>query len=141
MLGLRKQEKDKEREIQVVDKGAENTPGEPTREEPQVSLLPDVDIYEKDDVIYLLADMPGVKKEDLEITLEKNVLHIEGRSSYTRPEGFGCAYSEFRAGRYRRSFALNDEIDRDKIDAQLKDGVLQLTLRRLVPSKTKIEVR
>lgn len=132
-------EKEQQKEVQGQDKTAEIT--EPTRQEREVRLVPEVDIYEKDDVIYLIADMPGVKKDGLEITLEKNVLTIEGRSSYTRPEGYGCVYSEFRDGVYRRSFTLNDEIDRDKIEAHLKDGVLQLTLKRSVPSKTKIEVR
>ncbi len=134
----RNKEKENETVRETRDEAVEQS--EPIRNEELSRLTPNVDIYEKDDVIYLAVDMPGVDKGAVELTLEKNVLTIEGRSSYSRPEGYGCSYAEFRPGVYRRSFTLNQEIDRENIEANLKDGVLTVVLKRLLPSKTKIEV-
>lgn len=89
--------------------------------------LPRVDIYEQDDHTVLLADMPGVDEDAIDITLEKNILTIRGYVD--RPmEGYGLAYGEYGLGDYERTFALSDEVDRNKIQASIRDGVLRLML-------------
>ena len=104
--------------------------------------IPRVDIYETGDAIVLLADMPGVSDEDVDITLEKNVLSITGYVQATEREGYGLAYSEYSEGDYERTFALSDAVDRARIEATMKDGVLKLTLPKAEEVKTrKIAVR
>ena len=98
---------------------------------------PKVDIYETEDVIILLADMPGVSEEDVDITLEKNILTVSGYLSDAGHEGYGLAYREYGEGDYERTFALSDEVDRNKIEASMKDGVLKLTLPKAEEMKTR----
>lgn len=105
-------------------------------------FIPNVDIYEQDDTVYLLADMPGVDEELVDITLEKNILTIHGYVEDAEMEGYGLAYGEYRVGDYERTFALSDEVDRNKIEATVKDGVLKLTLPKAEEAKArKISVR
>lgn len=89
--------------------------------------LPRVDIYEQDDHTILLADMPGADENSIDITLEKNILTIRGYVDEPM-EGYGLAYGEYGLGDYERTFALSDEVDRNKIQASMKDGVLRLVL-------------
>lgn len=89
---------------------------------------PHADIYETGDEFVVVADMPGVVEDSVEITLEKNVLTFKGRAETLEREGFKLAYSECRDGDYERSFTLSDGIDRDGIEATVKDGILRLTL-------------
>lgn len=104
--------------------------------------IPRVDIYETGDAVILLADMPGVSEEDVDITLEKNVLSITGYVQATEREGYSLAYSEYSEGDYERTFALSDEVDRNRIEATMKDGVLKLVLPKAEEVKTrKIAVR
>lgn len=104
--------------------------------------IPRVDIYETGDAVVLLADMPGVSEEDVDITLEKNVLSITGFVQATEREGYSLAYSEYSEGDYERTFALSDEVDRNRIEATMKYGVLKLTLPKSEEVKTrKIAVR
>lgn len=88
---------------------------------------PRVDIYEQDDHTVLLADMPGVDENNIDITLEKNILTIRGYVDEPMA-GYSLAYSEYGVGDYERTFALSDEVDRNKIQASMKDGVLRLVL-------------
>lgn len=105
-------------------------------------FVPKVDIYETDDKVILLADMPGVAEDSIDITLEKNILTINGYLEETGLEGHSLAYREYREGDYERTFALSDEVDRGKIEATLKNGVLKLTLPKAEEAKTrKITVR
>lgn len=104
-------------------------------------FIPKVDIYEEGDTVYLLADMPGVDQESIDITLEKNILTITGFVD-DEMEDYGLAYSEYRVGDYERTFALSDEVDRSKIEATVSDGVLKLTLPKAEEAKArKIAVR
>jgi HSP20 family molecular chaperone IbpA len=106
------------------------------------TYVPRVDIYETAEGVVLLADMPGVDENSLDITLEKNILTIEGRVSVERPQGYDLAYAEYGVGDYHRTFALSDEVDRNKIEASLKNGVLRLTLPKAEAARTrKIQVR
>ncbi len=103
---------------------------------------PRVDIYEVDNSVFMTADMPGVADEGVEITIEKNLLTIRGDVETSLPEGYELNYREYRVGDYERSFSLSDEIDRDQIEATMKNGVLRLTLPKNEEAKArKIEVR
>lgn len=105
------------------------------------TFFPRIDIYSTGDEIVLVADMPGVDENNVDITLEKNLLTIHGRVVNQAPEGYKSVYSEYRIGDYERTFSLPNEIDRDNIEAVLANGVLRLTLTKSETAKArKIEV-
>lgn len=120
---------------------AENTNLEPVKEEmeltegaertrPRRVFVPRATIYEAGDEITILVDMPGVKPENVDITMEKNELKIGGMVSFETPEGYSLVYREYSVGDYERSFVLPRDIDRENVKASLKDGVLTITLSR-----------
>ena len=92
------------------------------------AMTPRVDVLEDDSGITLVADMPGVSKESLEIKVENDALSIEGAISAATPQALEATYAEVRIPRYRRSFTLSRELDAGHIEAQLKDGVLKLRI-------------
>jgi HSP20 family protein len=94
------------------------------------TLTPAVDIYEDRQGITLLADLPGVAKEQLEVRVQDGNLHIEAQASVPTPAGLRVQYSEIREPRYARVFALSPDFDASRIDANLQDGVLKLTIPR-----------
>ena len=94
-----------------------------------------VDVVEDDSGITLLADMPGVSKESLEIKVENDALSIEGTVSAATPQALEATYAEIRVPRYRRSFTLSRELDAGRIEAQLKDGVLKLRIPKQEQAK------
>ena len=105
-------------------------------------FMPRADVYETKDTVELFADLPGVDEKSLDITLEKNVLSIRGVVTPTVPQGYTAAYAEYDEGDYHRSFTLADEIDRNGIQASIKNGVLQVTLNKAGPALArKIEVK
>lgn len=103
--------------------------------------LPPTDIYETEDAVTVIADMPGVTRDAVNIELEQNVLTIHGNSRDHRPEDYSPAYQEYGIGDFERTFRLSDEIDRENIEAKLTHGVLTLTLPKAKPSRKKIEVK
>jgi HSP20 family protein len=104
--------------------------------------LPRTDIYETADGLVLVMDVPGADERSVEITLEKNVLTIHAYPAFVRPENHSLAYAEYGEGDYQRSFALSEEIDREKIEADVKHGVLTLHLAKASASQPhKIAVR
>lgn len=111
------------------------TDAERTRD--RLAFVPRADIYETDDAVFVVADMPGVDESSLDITLENNVLTINGYVEPLPPEGYTLIYAEYREGDYVRSFRLSDEIDRASIEATLKDGVLRLTLPKGKEARTR----
>jgi len=100
-------------------------------------LTPAVDIYENNDRIVVTADMPGVDESSIDITLEQDVLTLEGRMPDEERPGFTLAFSELMNGDYRRVFTLATEVERDKISADVKDGVLTLILPKAEPAKAR----
>jgi HSP20 family molecular chaperone IbpA len=90
--------------------------------------VPYADIYETDEALTVLMEMPGVGREGVNIALENDVLRVEGRIDFGKYAGMEPVYTEFNVGHYTRSFALSGKIDRERIGAQLEDGVLVLTL-------------
>lgn len=104
-----------------------STEGEAKPMQRQEVFLPATDIYERDDAIVLIADMPGVAESDVDIHLENHVLTIKGATSRADQAG-DVLYSEFLPGRYERAFTLSDDIDSEAIKARLKHGVLTVEL-------------
>jgi HSP20 family molecular chaperone IbpA len=101
------------------------------------TFVPRVDIYENKDSLFLLADMPGVDEKTVDIELEKNVLTITGRVENGQVKDAALMYSEYEIGDYERVFTLSDQIDRDKIVATVKNGVLKLELPKAEEVKPK----
>ena len=114
------------KELQAKAKQEVATPAEQTR--PGLVFTPEVDIFETEKEITLLADMPGVAADDVTIDLKEGVLNLSGEvKPWEGPEETDVLV-EFEIGKYYRQFTLSDAIDQDKIDARLEDGVLRLTL-------------
>lgn len=134
--------KEKELQVQEAEKQEVETVNGAERTRARKAYVPRVDIYETDEAIFAVADMPGVNDKTIEITLEKNVLTIDG---YVEPESsdkYDLAYAEYEVGDYHRSFKLSNEIDRDKIEATVKNGVLHLSLPKIGEAKArKISVK
>lgn len=106
------------------------------------ALRPNVDIFETSDDITLHADMPGVSRERLEIRVEGTSLFIEGRIDIDPQEQLAPVYADVRTRTYRRSFVLGNELEADKIQANLKDGLLTLRIpKRAEVRPRRIEVK
>ena len=88
------------------------------------------DIYETDDALTVVMEMPGVEKKDVEVNVENDVLRVEGRVDFTKYEGLEPLYTEYNVGHFARSFTLSNRIDQQQIAAQLEDGLLTLTLKK-----------
>ena len=102
-----------------------------------MAFTPAVDIFERGDTTVIVADMPGVAPDDVDVTLESQVLTLRGKVTPYAPEGYRALSSEYRVGDYIRVFTLSDEIDQDKINAAFKNGVLRLELPRSPETKPK----
>lgn len=99
------------------------------------ALVPPVDVVENEAGITLRADLPGVSKESLSIRVEGETLTIEGRVSLGEATELRPVYAEVRTAHYRRSFVLSRDLDVDKIDAAMKNGVLTLTVPKVEQAK------
>jgi len=100
------------------------------------------DVYETEESIVVVADMPGVDDKSVSITLEKNVLTLAGKVEADAPEGYRLALSEYDTGNYERRFALSQSVDREGIEASVKEGILTLTLPKAKEAMPrKIEVK
>lgn len=106
---------------------------EQTRPGPMYS--PAVDIFETDVAITVLADMPGVKPDQLDIDLRDSVLTLKGRVTSPAAAGESDVLREYDAGTFFRQFTLSETIDQAKIDAHLSDGVLRLELPKVERAK------
>ena len=119
----------------ATTEGAQRMPTRPV-------FLPPADIYETNDAIVVMAEMPGVGPDGVDITLERRVLTIRGRSGASKHSGYQRVYNEYADGDYERVFTLSESIDRDKIEATLRDGVLHLVLPKAEPARVrKIELK
>jgi HSP20 family molecular chaperone IbpA len=111
-----------------------------TREEGRF-LTPPVDIFETDAGLEVLVDMPGVSRDDVRLGVEDGILTIEGAPSWSASGD--SVYEEFQLGRYHRRFRLTDAVDTDRIGAELKHGVLRISLpksARMRPRKIDVRV-
>jgi HSP20 family molecular chaperone IbpA len=116
-------------EIQARKKAEVQSPAEQTR--PGLLFTPAVDIFETEKDISLLADMPGVKADDLSIDLKDNTLTILGKVESPKKSDEVDIVMEYRTGNFFRQFTLSEMIDQGKIEANLKDGVLRLVLPKV----------
>lgn len=102
---------------------------------PARAYVPVADIFETDAALVLALEMPGVSRESVNVELEGGVLTIEGRIDFAKYEGLSPVYTEYNVGNYARSFELSSDIDQDRISAELKDGVVMLTLPKAEKAK------
>ncbi len=121
----------------MTDKNSlEVTPSENVqRKETRRLFSPRTDILENNDKYLVIADIPGADQDSVSITLEKNVLVIDAKTTNQYPEGYTLVLSEYGLGDYSRRFVLTDQIDRNHIEANVKHGVLRLVLPKAGPAK------
>jgi HSP20 family protein len=120
-------------EIQTVEKDELSRESEQTR--PGAVYTPAVDIFEDADAITVLADMPGVRADDLKIDLREGVLTMTGEATPPEAETEEDAFREYTAGQFYRRFTVSDRIDQNKIEARVADGVLRLVLPKAEATK------
>jgi len=95
---------------------------------PSRSFLPVTDIFEADQALTVVLEIPGVMKENVDVDVENDILTIEGRIDYSKYEGLSPVYTEYNIGHYVRSFQISSKIEQGEISAELKDGVMTLVL-------------
>jgi len=128
-----------ERELKIQEKKAAQPGDENTKNE--AYFAPHVDIYETDREVAVIADMPGVTVEDVDLSLEDNILTIQGHRTLQKQSG-RILLEEYESGHYLRRFTVAETIDQEKIEASLADGVLTVHLPKAVPTQPrKIEVK
>jgi HSP20 family molecular chaperone IbpA len=121
-------------ELQVQEKRELQKKDEPTI--PARTFVPTTDIYESDQALTLVMEMPGVDKGNTDISVENDVLTVAGRVDFSKYEKLQPVYTEYNVGHYRRSFDLSpSRVDQEKIRADMKDGVLTLTLPKAEQAK------
>jgi HSP20 family molecular chaperone IbpA len=98
-------------------------------------FVPMADIFETDQALSVILEMPGVEKNGVEVRVENDVLTIEGRLDFSKYEGLHPLYTEYNVGNYARSFQLSSKIQQDGISAELKDGVMTLVLPKAEKAK------
>jgi HSP20 family molecular chaperone IbpA len=120
-------------ELQVQEKREVEKKQESTV--PARSFTPTADIFEAAHALTVVLEMPGVDKSNVDINVEAGVLTIDGRLDFSKYEGMQPVYTEYMIGHYRRSFSLSNKIDQSKIGAEMKDGVLTITLPKVEEAK------
>ena len=98
-------------------------------------FVPAADIYEADNDLTVILEMPGVEKNNVDIRVEDGVLSVEGRLDLAKYQGLQPLYTEYNIGHYARTFRLSSKIDQNKIAAEMKDGVLALKLPKVEEAK------
>jgi HSP20 family protein len=116
-------------ELQVQQKRELETKEETTI--PTRTYVPTADIFETGDALYVILEMPGVEKTNVDVTVEDGVLKVEGRLDFSNYKNLAPLYTEYNVGHYARSFRLSSQIDQNEIGAELSDGVLTLTLPKV----------
>ena len=120
-------------ELQVQEKREVEKKQESTA--PSRLFMPTADIFEAEHALTVVLEMPGVEKNSVDINVEAGVLTIVGRLDFSKYEGMQPIYTEYNVGHYRRSFELSNKIDQSKIGAEMKDGVLTITLPKVEEAK------
>jgi HSP20 family molecular chaperone IbpA len=120
-------------ELQVQEKRELEKKQEPTV--PARFYVPTADIFEAEHALTVVLEMPGVDKDKVDISVESDVLTVDGRLDFSKYEGMQPVYTEYNVGHYRRSFSLSNKIDQSKIAAEMKDGVLTVTLPKAEEAK------
>jgi HSP20 family protein len=109
---------------------------------PVREFLPTADIYETEDELSVIMEMPGVEKGNVEVRVEDGLLTVAGRLDLSKYGGLLPLYTEYNIGHYGRSFRLSNKINQNKIAAEMKDGVLTLKLPKVEEAKPRsIQIR
>ena len=98
-------------------------------------FMPVTDIFETEHALTLVAEMPGVDKDKVDVSVEDGVLTVQGQLDFSKYEGLRPVYTEYNIGHYRRVFTLSNRIDQNSISAEMKDGVLTLVLPKAEEAK------
>ena len=93
--------------------------------------VPTTDIFETEDALTVVMEIPGVEKEAVQVDIENDVLRVEARIDYSKYEGLEPLYTEYNVGHFARSFTLSNKIDQQQISAKLEDGILTLILKKV----------
>jgi len=120
-------------ELQVQKKREQEAKEETTM--PARVFLPSADIYETPDTLTVILEMPGVEKSNVDVRVQDDVLSVIGRLDLSKYQGLQPLYIEYNVGHYSRSFHLSSKVDQSRIAAELKDGVLSLTLPKVEEAK------
>jgi HSP20 family molecular chaperone IbpA len=102
---------------------------------PARTYLPVTDIFETEQALTVVMEMPGVDKQNVEVMVENDVLSVAGRIDFSKYEGLQPVYTEYNVGHYARSFQLSNTIDQSRISADLRDGVITLMLPKAEEAK------
>ena len=108
----------------MTTRDRDTTVAQARRNEEEPALVPPVDIFEDARGITVQAEMPGVSKDRLNVQADRNGLLLEGEAAIDMPAGMEALHAEVRVTKYRRSFVLSGELDTERIEASLSDGVL-----------------
>jgi HSP20 family molecular chaperone IbpA len=122
-----------QKELEVQQKREVEKPQETTV--PARFYQPNTDIFEDEGSLTVVMEMPGVQKDNVGITIEKNVLDVEGKIDFSPYEDLEPLYTEYNVGHYKRSFSLSSKIDQSKISAEMDDGLLTLVLPKAEEAK------
>jgi HSP20 family molecular chaperone IbpA len=120
-------------ELQVQKKREQEQKQEATI--PARVFVPTADIYESQDALSVILEMPGVDKDNVDVRVEDGMLKIEGRLDLSKYQGLVPLYTEYNIGHYARSFQLSNKVDQNKIGAEFNEGVLALTLPKAEEAK------
>ncbi|HVP34926.1 MAG TPA: Hsp20/alpha crystallin family protein [Steroidobacteraceae bacterium] len=115
----------------------ESTGVEKRARERATALIPAVDIFEDAHQITVQAEMPGVSREKLNVQADRNELLLEGEMTIDMPEGMAALYADLQTTKYRRSFVLSGELETERIEASLKDGLLTVRIPKRVEFRTR----
>ena len=128
-----------EQELKPQERKAASPAGEATKNE--TVFAPHVDIFENEQEVTVIADMPGVTPEGIDLALEDNILTLQGRRTLPRQTG-RVILEEYESGHYLRRFTVAETIDQDRIEASLAEGVLRVRLPKAWPAQPRrIEVK
>jgi HSP20 family protein len=98
-------------------------------------FLPVADIFETEQTLTVILEMPGVAKENVDVSVENDILTIEGRIDFSKYEGLQPVYTEYNIGHYSRSFQISSQIEQDRISATIDNGVMTLVLPKAEKAK------
>ncbi|MBV9240025.1 MAG: Hsp20/alpha crystallin family protein [Xanthobacteraceae bacterium] len=122
-----------QQEVQVQQKREVENDRESTV--PARRFVPVTDIFETDQALTVVLEMPGIDKGSVDVRVENDLLSIEGQVDLSKYRGLAPLYIEYNVGNYARSFQLSSKIDQDRITAELKDGVMTVTLPKAEKAK------
>ena len=126
--------------LQVQEKKELVSKGEKTV--PARYYVPSTDIFETDDALRVVMEVPGVDRKDIDIKVEEDILKVEARIDPSKYEGMEPLYTEYNVGHFARSFALSHKIDQQQIAATLVDGILTLMLKKVQETQPRrIEIK